>query len=243
MNLRKITLRYMGWCPGVKSAARFIPERDISSKIFLLSAVAFVSIIAYSGYTIAQYYLRPPETGPLMVTIYDKKDPEGTLVTYPDDMFDESFNYSELRDRRIEFNIRFEKDFSKTGGSKTLLEFENLDDVWNFLEDLNTPRIVIGFTKWLTNGTFEDVYKRFYGLDPREMGEYGGTREISLLFGAPEYGHGRCRFEVSRDYRIIWIVKRYMYTIGNFPVIWLVEVKLIDAPPFLIDFNRNPFYT
>jgi len=144
MNLRKITLRYMGWCPGVKSAARFIPERDISSKIFLLSAVAFVSIIAYSGYTIAQYYLRPPETGPLMVTIYDKKDPEGTLVTYPDDMFDESFNYSELKDKRIEFNIRFEKDFSKIGGSKTLLEFENLDDVWNFLEDLNTPRIVIG---------------------------------------------------------------------------------------------------
>jgi hypothetical protein len=28
MNPRKITLRYMGWCPGVKSAARFIPNRD-----------------------------------------------------------------------------------------------------------------------------------------------------------------------------------------------------------------------
>jgi hypothetical protein len=28
MNLRKITLRYLGWCPGVKSAARFIPDRD-----------------------------------------------------------------------------------------------------------------------------------------------------------------------------------------------------------------------
>ena len=28
MNLRKITLRYMGWYPGVKSAARFIPDRD-----------------------------------------------------------------------------------------------------------------------------------------------------------------------------------------------------------------------
>jgi len=83
MNLRKLSLRYIGWCPGVKSAARFIPERDFYSKIFLLSAVAFVSILAYSGYSIAQYYLRPPETGPLTVTIYDKNDPEGTLVTYP----------------------------------------------------------------------------------------------------------------------------------------------------------------
>jgi len=37
MNLRKITLRYMGWCPGVKSAARFIPNQNIPpSKIILV---------------------------------------------------------------------------------------------------------------------------------------------------------------------------------------------------------------
>ena len=241
MNLRKLSLRYIGWCPGVKSAARFIPERDFYSKIFLLSAVAFVSILAYSGYSIAQYYLRPPEKGPLMVTIYGKNDLEGTLVTYPDDMFDEGFNYSELRGRRIKFNIRFERDYSKTGKSETqVFEFESLDDVCHFLEDLNTPRVVIGFTKWLTNGTFEDVYKRFYGLDPREMEEFGGTREISLNFGAPE--HGRCRFEVSRDYRKIWVIKRHLDAPGSYPAIWLVEVKLIDTPPFLIEFNRNPYY-
>ncbi len=29
MNLRKITLRYMGWCPGVESAARFIPDEEV----------------------------------------------------------------------------------------------------------------------------------------------------------------------------------------------------------------------
>ena len=28
MNLRKLNLKYMGWCPGVKSAARFIPDSD-----------------------------------------------------------------------------------------------------------------------------------------------------------------------------------------------------------------------
>ena len=32
MNLRKITLKYMGWCPGVKSAAMFIPDKEISSR-------------------------------------------------------------------------------------------------------------------------------------------------------------------------------------------------------------------
>ena len=29
MNLRKVTLRYLGWCPGLDSAARFIPDRNI----------------------------------------------------------------------------------------------------------------------------------------------------------------------------------------------------------------------
>jgi len=29
MNLRRITLRYLGWCPGMEAAARFIPENEI----------------------------------------------------------------------------------------------------------------------------------------------------------------------------------------------------------------------
>lgn len=29
LNLRKITLKYMGWCPGVESAARFIPYEEV----------------------------------------------------------------------------------------------------------------------------------------------------------------------------------------------------------------------
>ena len=31
MNLRRITLRYMGWCPGIKSAARFIPDMIVAA--------------------------------------------------------------------------------------------------------------------------------------------------------------------------------------------------------------------
>jgi len=31
MNLRKITVKYMGWCPGIEAAARFIPDREIYS--------------------------------------------------------------------------------------------------------------------------------------------------------------------------------------------------------------------
>jgi len=29
MNLRTLTLKYLGWCPGMDNAARFIPDGDI----------------------------------------------------------------------------------------------------------------------------------------------------------------------------------------------------------------------
>ena len=45
MNLRSLTLKYLGWCPGVESAARFIPERDVSNKTVIALALSFTSII------------------------------------------------------------------------------------------------------------------------------------------------------------------------------------------------------
>lgn len=45
MNLRKMTLKYMGWCPGVKSAGRFIPEKDFNVPAFALTFFLLVLII------------------------------------------------------------------------------------------------------------------------------------------------------------------------------------------------------
>ena len=49
MNLRKISLKYMGWCPGVKSAARFIPDRNIPPTRVVL-AVVIVLLTSGSSY-------------------------------------------------------------------------------------------------------------------------------------------------------------------------------------------------
>ena len=61
MNPRRYTLRYMGWCPGVKSAARFIPDRDKEEeesweRIFtkrnltlLLGIIGLFSIVIING--------------------------------------------------------------------------------------------------------------------------------------------------------------------------------------------------
>ena len=51
MNLRKITLRYMGWCPGVDSAARFVPDREIdgtrasAEALFDIGTIIWTSMI------------------------------------------------------------------------------------------------------------------------------------------------------------------------------------------------------
>jgi hypothetical protein len=49
MNLRKITLRYMGWCPGVHSVAMWIPDKEYSNRrVFASSMTVFMVIIGVS---------------------------------------------------------------------------------------------------------------------------------------------------------------------------------------------------
>jgi hypothetical protein len=56
MNLRKITVKYMGWCPGVKAAARFVPDRDVPPIRFAVFVV-LIGSVALSSYLIAQKLL------------------------------------------------------------------------------------------------------------------------------------------------------------------------------------------
>jgi hypothetical protein len=254
MNLRKVTLRYLGWCPGVKAAAGFFPEREISKRFVVLSTVIFMTILI-SGVALAQYYMRPLEPGPLKVTIYDIYDPEIEPVTYPDDIFDESFNYSKLRDKHIEFNNPFKSEFSTSGNSETqIYEFEWLEDVWLLLEELETPRIVIGFTKWLANGTFEDIFVKFHGYHPSERGEWSGPpEEISLLFG--RWKDKWCHFEVIREPAPgsyipayvtgidgIYVEMRYSSHESSSSGVWTIYIKMNDAPPFSTVLIRHPFH-
>jgi len=66
MNLRVITLRYLGWCPGVKSAARFMPDEDIpltriAAFIVLLGSVAVMSYLFIQS-SLAFYGIPSPAT-------------------------------------------------------------------------------------------------------------------------------------------------------------------------------------
>ncbi len=56
MNFRQIILRYVGWCPGVKTASKFLPNREIpSTQVAMMLALA--SMISLSGYYITNMAL------------------------------------------------------------------------------------------------------------------------------------------------------------------------------------------
>jgi len=256
MNIRALTLRYLGWCLGVKSAAMFIPNKEISGRSLILITVSITSLLVTA--IAIQTITKPKEATLLIVTIYDvvSVSPVSKRVTYPDETFDETFNYSKLKDKHIEFNIPFEAKFATSNEIETqIFEFESLDDVWLFLENHSTPRIVIGFADWLTNGTFEEVFKRFHGYDPSERGEWPGPPEdISLWFGRMKTG--QCYFEVIRapspasdiekyvnGIEGIYVEKRFASDESRSSAVWILYIKLNDAPPFSAVFCKYPYYS
>jgi len=56
MNPRKVTLRYLGWCPGMEAAARFIPENEVPIRALHISIV--------SGLVFLLFYLSLATTTP-----------------------------------------------------------------------------------------------------------------------------------------------------------------------------------
>jgi len=59
MNLRVLTLRYMGWCPGVKAAARFVPDKEIPNK--RVKQVSYIVGLIFLLYLI-YYVVTPPRS-------------------------------------------------------------------------------------------------------------------------------------------------------------------------------------
>ncbi len=49
MNFRKLTLRYLGWCPGIDSAINLIPDKDVSNRKITYSISALFTAVLILG--------------------------------------------------------------------------------------------------------------------------------------------------------------------------------------------------
>ena len=49
MNIKAFLDKYLGWCPGVESASKFVPDKDIAGETIAIFASAIMLILAFSS--------------------------------------------------------------------------------------------------------------------------------------------------------------------------------------------------
>ena len=174
-------------------------------------------------------------------------------VEYPHDIFDETFNYSFLIGKEVSFCEPLNRsEFAAEYVYTHHYEFSSLDEAWLLLEELGTPKVVIGFARWLSNGTYVEAVKRCYGYDPGKPWDPDCPSEIYKIFGDPrgDYPHAYytvCREGPSFNGGIdVWvdrlhIGKRARMAQGENPI-WSLRMKLYISPPYPANFDRFPIY-
>lgn len=220
MNPRKVTLRYLGWCPGVDHAAKFFPDRDVPDIFFIGSGLAIILLVgAY------QLSIPPPAWEPRVAYI------DG--VEYPDEYFDTSFNYSSLRGKQITLYQPFNRSEIGSGDHQhEELNISRVDELVGILEEFGAPKIVIGYAMWIGNCTWTEAVKKWLG-EPVNLNE---VNQIGKTFGRAV---GRyVNYDVYRDGTRLSISKMYKTGEGEFSSIWSVHVKLY-FPPYQITVFRK----
>jgi len=59
INFREVTLRYLGWCPGIDSAINLIPDKDIPERWITYALVSLAVLVGILGF---RSYLMFPHT-------------------------------------------------------------------------------------------------------------------------------------------------------------------------------------
>jgi len=221
MNLRKVTLRYLGWCPGIDHAAKFFPDRDVPDIFFIGSGLAIVLLVG-----VYQLSIPPPAWEPRVVYI------DG--VEYPDEYFDMSFNYSSLRGMQVTLYQPFNRsEIVKGDHQHEELNISRVDELVGILEEFGAPKIVIGYTMWIGNCTWTEAVIKWRG----ESVNLNEVNQIGMTFGRAE---GRyINYGVDRDGQGLRISKRYKTGEGEFSSIWSVRVKLYFPPYQVTVFRRG----
>ncbi len=222
MNLRTTTIKYLGWCPGIESASKFVPDRDIHDRYIFGSGLLFVLLVGYIGLNTPQ-----PIWEPRTVIING--------LAYSDDTIDESFDYSSLKDSTISLDIplnrsefikgdSLEQDFTITGK-------KGLED---YLENLDTPNIVIGYAMWLGDGSWSEALERYYD----ESDVPASVLTIGDTFGKPRPSF--VYYYVQREGSGTLLIKKmYQKAPGNNRPVWVLRVEFNQNSEYDVTFFRS----
>ena len=212
-----------------------VKDTTVKNKV-ILALVLTVALL--SGVYIISMQPKP-EPGPLILTLNGEE--------FPDSMFDEFYDYTNFDDVRVKFQLLINsEEFASAGtqhSEKTVYEFDDWDEAWTVIEDLEIPNIVIGLAKWLRNGTHPEAGERFYGSIEEYDRKSGPDGKIQKYLGET-IPMSTCTFSVYRAQMPhttyeelgtggrIAISKRYQHTQTSGGAIWVFAVELSDNPPY-----------
>jgi len=214
MNPRKTTLKYLGWCPGVKSAAEFVPDRNIPNIYILFTAFSAILLVG-----LYQLSLPAPQWEPKTITINGQY--------YHDNNFTEHFNYSKISGKNFDFYEPLDPDEFVNSDTEAPVSFSNKSEIGDKLVELDAPNIVTGYTLWLVNGSWSEAYLRIYGVEPAY--ETLTSNTIGMVFGVSSDSF--VQYSVAREpYRLI-IKKMYKTGAGQSPI-WVLNINMDLGPPY-----------
>jgi len=159
MNLHRITLKYMGWCPGVDRTVHFLPDYEIPLKPWML----FVSIV---GITVLYLAVQPSfnvqyppyEEGPLKVYVG-----RGAREVFYDRDLNETFDYLQLfrydwwRGPAYFVEKLDDSEYAETRMVFEPIYFYSLEELFEYLRgDLMAPNVVWGLVRSLLEHTWEE---------------------------------------------------------------------------------------
>ena len=171
MNPRKTYLTYLGWCPGVEAASKFIPDKELSHRIVLMRVTGGVLEFLLLGVMLVGV---PVPSKPPFIDLMIKTDKE---------------NYSVGDAVTVEFRIVNQMPFTLQlepfGYYETATyDVESGKRLTRMLDDIPPREGEVGLFLWPFSNTLLDPGMTLPGLD---RGEYSVTinidgYEISKIF-------------------------------------------------------------
>lgn len=200
------------------SAAEFIPDREIPAAYFVASGLLVILIVGSYGLIVP----KPRWDG--IVTL------DG--VEYNDDVFDDDFDYSSLRDKKILLHKPLNRSMFIIGEHvEQEIYFSSKDEIRDILKELGAPEVVVGYTMWLSNGTWEEALERYYsGSDIRE-----GVQTIGESFGVVSSSHVQYRvLRGNPNYPNsgVFVQEMFQSKPGEQAAVWVLHFNLFDSPPY-----------
>ena len=157
-----------------------------------------------------------------------------------DSEFNETYDYSQLWYKKVFFRERLNSSEFATGDSPESMElvFNDLDEVCQFLKELGVPNIVVYFTKFMGNGTFEEVYMKIHNnqLPRPESTDYAkwlGDFRNGVFYEVRRTKTSRAGLIITKFYNL--------QETNN--AIWTLAVGdyyQLNNPPFKSKFTRFP---